>query len=122
MTQREKLIELLKKSLVNLSDFQAEVASNTLLANGVVVLPCKEGDTVYILNRNRTRVQKMIGEAADIRCVCSEEDNLCMATCRDAKNGVCSYRFKNDLSDFSKTVFLTREEAEAALKKMEGEK
>lgn len=116
MKQREKLLQIINE--FGLGGYEIKDLVDYLLENGVVVLPCKVGDTVYVLNRNRTRVQKMIGEAADIRCVCSEEDDLCMATCRDAKNGVCSYRFKNDLSDFGKTVFLTREEAETALKEV----
>ena len=128
MDQREKLIKLIRSAKITeeyfakdiLTEYSIKNVADHLIANGVVVLPCKVGDTVYILNRNKTRVQKMIGEAPDIRCVCADEDNLCMALCMDRNNGVCAYRFKNDLSDFGKTVFLTREEAEKALAKQKG--
>ncbi len=127
MSQIEKLTELLDAAFLNCDDNYGMPSANQvadyLLENGVVVLPCKVGDYVYVLNRNKTRVQKMVGEAPDIRCVCVDEDNLCMATCKDRDYGVCAHRFRNDLSEFGKTVFSTREEAEAALKKIqEGDK
>ncbi len=83
----------------------------------VIELPCKVGDTVYVLNRGNLP-QKMILDAPDIRCHCSDEDNLCMALCRDKKHNICAYRLMNDGSDIGKTVFLTKSEAEAKLKEL----
>lgn len=77
-------------------------------------LPCKVGDTVYVINR-AGKPQKMILDEPDIRCHCVDEDNLCMALCSDKNNNICAYRFRNDNSDIGKKVFLTREEAEKAL-------
>ncbi len=82
-----------------------------------VELPCKVGDTVYVLNRANIP-QKMILDEPDIRCHCSDEDNLCMALCRDKKHNICAYRLMNDGSDIGKTVFLTKSEAEAKLKEL----
>lgn len=81
-------------------------------------LPCKVGDEIYILDRSG-QPQKMILDEPAIRCHCAEEDDLCMALCSNKTNGVCAYRLKNDGSDIGKTVFLTREEAERALREEE---
>ena len=43
MDEKERLKELLQKAIVNLSDFQAEVAASTLIANGVrIPIRCKD--------------------------------------------------------------------------------
>ena len=60
----------------------------------VVVLPCKVGDTVYILRR-----------AFDGADVVGETE-----------------LWWDDIPQLGKTVFLTREEAEKALEEMEGKK
>lgn len=84
----------------------------------VVVLPCKVGDTAWIKDRAGVpRIMRL--EGPDIRFICTDEDNLCMATCGRTGNGLCAYRIRNDGSDIGKTVFLTREEAEAALQEVQ---
>ena len=80
----------------------------------VVVLPCKVGDTVWVTGRDNVP-REMRLEKPDIRTVCTDEDNLCMATCNRKPDGFCAYRLRNDGADIGKTVFLTREEAERAL-------
>lgn len=85
----------------------------------LVVLPCKVGDTALVKDRAGVPLEMRL-EAPDIRFVCTDENNLCMATCNRKPNGFCSYRIRNDGSDIGKTVFLTREEAEAALERMRG--
>ncbi len=84
----------------------------------VVVLPCKVGDTLWVTGRDNVP-REMELEAPDIRTVCTDEDNLCMSTCNRKPDGFCAYRLRNDGADIGKTVFLTREEAEAALEAME---
>lgn len=81
----------------------------------LVVLPCKVGDTVFVTGRDGV-AREMRLQRPDIRTVCTDEDNLCMAACNRKPDGFCAYRLRNDGSDIGKTVFLTREEAEAALK------
>lgn len=83
----------------------------------VVVLPCKVGDTLWVTGRDNVP-REMELEAPDIRTVCTDEDNLCMSTCNRKPDGYCAYRLRNDGTDIGKTVFLTREEAEAALEAM----
>lgn len=77
----------------------------------LIKLPCKVGDTVYF------KVQSGEYAEAEVR------DFTYFLTC-----GFCivvtSEKFGKQnipFTDFGKTVFLTKEEAEAALKKMEGD-
>ena len=83
-----------------------------------VVLPCKVGGTLWVTGRDNVP-REMELEAPDIRTVCTDEDNLCMSTCNRKPDGFCAYRLRNDGADIGKTVFLTREEAEKALREME---
>ena len=85
----------------------------------VVVLPCKVGDTVYTLNR-------VLGTDNAVH------DRICARKIKgyggNAINKVWlmasgnSYDFSIFPSEFGKTSFLTREEAEKALVEMETEK
>lgn len=86
-----------------------------------VELPCKVGNTLYMLNRNKSNIQEMTLDKPDIRCHCVKDDEFscCMPICNDKENGICAYRFHLDFSEIGKTVFLTREEAERALKERE---
>lgn len=86
----------------------------------LVVLPCKVGDTVWVTGRDNVP-REMELEAPDIRAVCTDEDNLCMSTCNRKPDGFCAYRLRNDGADVGKTVFLTREEAKAALEAMKND-
>lgn len=83
----------------------------------IIELPCKVGDKLYMLNRDKSKVQEMIFESPDIRCHCilDDEFDCCLPVCRFFEHGICAYRFKNDFSEIGKTVFLTCEEAERAL-------
>lgn len=80
----------------------------------VVVLPCKVGGTLWVTGRDNVP-REMELKVPDIRTACTDEDNLCMSTCSRKPDGFCAYRLRNDGADIGKTVFLTREEAEAAL-------
>ena len=80
-----------------------------------VVLPCKVGRSLWVHDKDGKPREMELGPP-DIRCHCRDEDNLCMALCGAKKTGVCAYRLRNDGTDIGKTVFLTREAAEAALK------
>lgn len=122
MTDRERLIELLEDTL---HEWESDVSVQTLteiaehlIENGVIVPPCKVGDKLYMLNRDKSKVQEMIFESPDIRCHCilDDEFDCCLPVCQFFEHGICAHRFKNDFSEIGKTVFLTREEAEQALK------
>lgn len=107
---RERLIDL----LYDVQDARIDTIADYLLANSVIVPPCKVGNTVYRVMRDKRIKQpyqyKVIGfwYSAD-------------ATCNNAHlvryvNGVFDSSISIPFSEFGQTVFLTREEAEAALK------
>lgn len=78
-----------------------------------VVLPCKIGDTVYDIQMEKITEKTIIS----IPFLLSKSVNhLCLHAInnRDALTTI-------DTENLGKTVFLTREEAEAALERMEGE-
>lgn len=83
---------------------QIGAIADHLLANGVIVPPCKVGDTVY-------RISKRYGEWCVLpRTVCSIKYSL------DSHGNIAWYLFTTAEDRVGETVFLTREEAERALK------
>ena len=89
----------------------------------LVVLPCKVGDVMYKLFREYTECTSYQVRKDDYCCV------GCMVPCDSREVTVIRAIQPNSLpevvryiEDIGKTVFLTREEAEKALAKMEGKK
>ena len=78
----------------------------------VVVLPCKVDDVVYGFHNNRQTILPMV-----VKWIETNADGWTVA----AQYTPMAPNFYQ-LSDFGKTVFLTREEAEKALQEMEGKK
>lgn len=109
MTQREKLIDLLETIVLPRKEIYsvAEIA-DFMIDFGVIALPCKVGDTVFCIRKNPYAKGRYV----------KENEVLRVSFCVDGYISITST--KEDL--LGRTVFLTREEAEAALKKMEGEK
>lgn len=82
----------------------------------VVVLPCKPGAEVWATRHDK--VWPMYFVAPTLSAVCPDMQVHCQKdTCA---GGPCKAYFGTDAREFGKTVFLTREEAENALQKMEG--
>ena len=102
---RDRLIELLQREFYDEYDFAA--IADYLIANGVIVPPCKIGDTVYYVRGEN--ILKIVAEWIETNaygwCVCGKYPPL----------STFSFRF----DDFGKTVFLTREEAEKAMERRE---
>ena len=89
----------------------AEKIADLLLADGWIKPPCKVGDKVYrISTKINTRV-KYIQETTISRIAIDNEGIWLFCTCNPIAKCV-----------FGKTVFLTREEAEAALVNYESSK
>ena len=120
MEQRERLIELIDEFIMTVdvkcwySEELDEHLADYLLANGVIVPPCKVGDTVYIINRIYSGFRK-----AEVRAIYYTEDKKYypkphIIVQYDLARG----RARVNFTDFGKTVFLTREEAE---QKLQGE-
>lgn len=127
MTDRERLIELCNEKIRTMTfqnsdhwyDFtvRTEIISDYLLANGVIVPPCKVGDIVYQIMDIKS-VHRQVLELKVLRIEITEQ--TIRFWCRTVKN----YRYnfcELDIDDFGKTVFLTKEEAEAKLKESEAE-
>mgnify|MGYP007011213331 CR=1 FL=1 len=78
----------------------------------VVVLPCKPGAEVWATRHDK--VWPMYFVAPTLSAVCPDMPVHCQKdTCA---GGPCKAYFGTDAREFGKTVFLTREEAEKALK------
>ena len=128
---RDRLIELLEKAFEFYIDDpycipdEGEFA-DYLLSNGVIVPPCKVGDTVYIKNRpliiSFLHIENEIYYVAHFDCDdCGDcpfyEDDVSFEGEHDCKTmGYIQFTEK----DIGKTVFLTKEQAEQALKEREG--
>ena len=83
----------------------------------VVVLPCKVGDTVYMIERIFD-IDNGICDEICARKVIGHGGNNLNKLWLIGSGGICNaYIF---VSEVGKTVFLTREEAEKALQEMEG--
>ncbi len=80
-----------------------------LLDNGVIVPPCKVGDNIYTLFGNK------VDEEVLVSCEYSRASGFSYMS----SNGKFPTLFKEE--DIGKTVYLSREEAEKALKRKEVE-
>ena len=103
MTDRERLIELiLNCERVDLPlpiEYQEHLA-DYLLANGVIVPPCKVGDAVWEIDADNPFEE-------ELQVIESKVEGFYVGTSRNLHSIDC------------KTVFLTKEEAERALKERE---
>lgn len=104
MNQKERLVELVKNAHDEqkylTSDKSINAITDYLLEQGVIVPPCKVGDVVYLITDH----------TGDMRRTVTGFTQDC----------ILSYAMQIPMSEFGKTVFLTREEAEKALRKDEG--
>ena len=101
---RDRLIDLLYDSDLSLDSVRL---ADHLLANGVIVPPCKVGDTVWWSDTEFEELLK--GEIVSFSL---QKEGL-WAYCR-YNGGLTYWHLVSDY--FGKTVFLTREEAEKALR------
>lgn len=129
MNERERLIELLKKAkeyaantMLHLNIDEAidvsydSLKADYLLENGVAVLPCDYGDTVWFIKSAFSMMTKPIESVVtSIRWVTREHTIAYKATTlyNDIDRGFSS-------TDIGKTVFLTREAAEQAIQALKG--
>lgn len=87
-----------------------------------VVLPT--WGKVFIHSNGQVQEMEMVhyrGNTAgiyDMRCECADQFEDCESICNNEFEKACAYNFR--VAEIGKTVFLTREEAEAALDKGEG--
>lgn len=86
---------------------QLEFAAQYLLANGAIVMPCKTGDEVY-------RISKRHG-----KWVILPREVCCITYSITYKNEIIWQLFTTTIDVLGVTVFLTREEAEDAIRRKE---
>lgn len=109
---RERLIELLDQNCGYVQEQKAETLADYLLENGVIVPPCKVGDIVYQVTGN------FISEFR-VRCIeigVSSGQHSLIILHTELLSGIATTGEVLWANDFGKTVFLTRKEAEKALK------
>lgn len=131
MTERERLIHLLcnvncngayrrdggcpfrQDELCNriekLELCMVERLADHLLANGVIVPPCKVEDTVYVCFSRTSVIECRVAQI-----IIENVEEIGMSF-------ICYGGMRFDMRHWGKTVFLTRWEAERALKESEGE-
>ena len=128
MTDRDKLIKLICDTPTRimggnmfLENISTDIA-DYLLANGVIVPPCKVGDTVYSL------MECTCEDIDGVHTPCEYYTEIAEKMCSHPK-GDCPYEYRiaecivTDMNllhftkKWGKTVFLTKEEAEAELEK-----
>lgn len=107
-TEREKIIDIIQKSVDGCSEYWAGQVADGLLENGVFAPPCKVGDTVYEYDN--------VGRIYESEVVWFYYD-------KDYKRVVydCNTELAFSEEAIGKTVFLSRKEAEKALKAREKE-
>ncbi len=84
-----------------------------------VVLPCKVGDTLYMIERIFD-IDNGVCDEICARKVIGHGGNKLNKLWLIGSGGICNVSIF--VSEFGKTVFFTREEAERALEEMEGKK
>lgn len=127
MTDKERLIELMieaKRTGPETGSF-TDYLADYLLEHGIIVLPCKVGDTVYIKGEP-VKISFLNIENEITYCVQLDCEKLDCFSCPFYEDEV-TWEGEHDCgtygymefteNDIGKTVFLTREEAEKALKK-----
>ena len=122
MTQREKLVELIRNAKKNTKGANCDLERDMLFAdylleNGVIVPPCKVGEKCYMV------LEKLTGsyEVVETKLICfKQKDDLIIASCFiNAPVINNSIEFYND--EIYTSIFCTKEEAEKALAEKESD-
>lgn len=117
---KERLIELIKSSSQYVCEdaYLVERIADHLLANGVIVLPCAVGDTVYFICFDE------ICEATVVRIELNYYTNpkeWIVIEYYSKAIGIHEHKSRVDLM-FGRNTFLTKEEAEKELERRNNEK
>ena len=114
MTERERLIELIKQAKKHTKNANSDIERNMifaeyLLANGVIVPPCKVGDTVYYISENplNLSVQANTLYEADVVRIVTTHLGTSLVIQIHNEYGCTEIP---DVNEWGKTVFLSVEE------------
>ncbi len=110
MTNNDRLIEILQQKPFAYSDLSASRLADRLIAKGVIVPPCKVGDTVYCLIEDDIPTHRFYLSSEKVVEVCSK--GFFTSAFFPAGEDLGEYTSYTEIGD---TVFLTKEEAERAL-------
>lgn len=94
----------------------SEMLADHLIANGVIVPPCKVGDTVYYIEGAYYNSQRLTARPIKV----TEISWKCDRSGRDLGFALIANGTRYKFSSIGKTVFLTKEQAEQKLKEMRG--
>ena len=97
---RDKITEMIQNAVGGCAKHWAEVIADHLLANGIIVPPCKVGQTVHCIRYDKARKPFV-------------KPLVVLSITMYGKGGITVFTSKEDT--LGKTAFLTREEAEKAL-------
>ena len=117
----DRLIALIRNAVGGCAQYWARTIAVHLLANGVIVPPCKVGDTVYRIwgsgKHGKSVADFVVTKVSQIA------PNIWIVRYLKPSKSLTHYlrEYQCNFEDFGKTVFLTREEAETALKERERE-
>lgn len=124
MNNKNKLIDIIQQAgcvdvwNYHTDDFKEpnpiEMLADRILADGWIRMPCKVGTEIFGLFDNDDEQRKEIYKG-NILCYSLDENNLLWARMR-YKNGLTYW---HTVDEFGKTVFLSKEDAEQALKECE---
>ena len=109
---RDRLSNMIQNAVNGCAKYWADVIADHLLAEGVIVPPCKVGQTVFYLTSIDTEKELNVREIFQGYVVANAYDGKSIWLSVKYTNGLFYY---HDSKDFGKTVFLTKEEAEKAL-------
>ena len=105
MTDKERITEILKaytkKHNISASSVILEEYAEELLANGVIVPPCKVGQIVWLVRDGKI-------EETTVEKIVLKDKGLYLKL-------LCNSFYETTCRSIGKTVFLNREEAEKAL-------
>ena len=111
MTERERLAELIRFAMLWGNTEPAEIAER-LIDEGVIVPPCKVGDVVYVIWKDAVYPVRAYAIRCDFK---KREQRVCVEGTFHFRGYDRNYSATFTFNSFGRTVFLTREEAEAAL-------
>ena len=114
MTDRERLIRLMQEASQSKSDYAGNIGlgqiADYLLEHGIIVLPCKVGDIVYVPYKDSQTIEE---KRVMLTSIETDEIETCMKF-------YCKRDYVFLGTDINREVFLTREESEKALKERDG--
>ena len=122
MTDRERLIDLIREAKKYTKNANSDLERNMifaeyLLEHGVIVLPCKVGDTVYIPWHWNNKNGIAFAEVEEIKIYDSNNHYMFLIDLQsDDEEFNQSFGGWKIGKSIGETVFLTRKEAERALK------